>query len=141
MSINQTTAPTSITIDSLSIPFSAVKRIVRSFTVLDGPNTGRLISSGAMERDVIGTFYNYSVEFDSKRLTATEYKNLYMLVSSPQESHTVVLPFNNGKITMTAYCTSGEDELVWIKAGGAKATPTRWGSLTINFIAMQAERT
>ena len=35
----------------------------RSFSVLDGDNAGRVMT-GAMTRDIIGTYYNYSLEID-----------------------------------------------------------------------------
>ena len=39
-------------------------KITRSFQVLDGENAGRLMN-GKMERDIIGTYYNYTWELEA----------------------------------------------------------------------------
>lgn len=130
---------TGISIDGTTIPLAAIKGVKRSFNVLDGPHTGRMVGTGRMERDIIGTFYNYTVLFDSRQLTDTQYNTLYNLLSAPTASHTVTLPYNSGSITFQAYCTQGEDEVIWAKPGGRASI--RWGNLEIHFIAMKAERT
>ena len=42
----------------VTVPVGGLKR---SFKILDGRNAGRVLS-GDMERDVIGTFYNYELQ-------------------------------------------------------------------------------
>lgn len=109
----------------------------RSFSVLDTENTGRTIANGEMHRDIIGTYYNYTLSFRPLHTAAgkSEYDALYEVLSSPTASHRIVLPYAQGTIAYDAYVTSGEDELVRTDDYG-----TIWGGLEVNFIAMRKAR-
>ena len=112
----------------------AIINIKRSFSVLDGENTGRVIV-GDMERDVIGTYYNYSATVDSSFMTLEEYDALYETISSPDEFHTMEVPYGQGTYVYKAYITSGSDELVLSKNG-----KNFWNNLSFNFIAKSPKR-
>lgn len=109
-------------------------KITRSFQVLDGENVGRLMN-GKMERDVIGTYYNYTWELSPKDYK--QYDELYELLSSPADSHIIEVPYGrNGRKTFEAYVTSGQDELVYADDGSYY-----WEGLSIQFVAMNPART
>ena len=121
-------------IDGVTYAHIHLVSIKRSFEVLDGENAGRLMS-GEMERDIIGTYYNYSVELDADEATAAEYDALYEVLSSPSDSHTITVPYAQSTLTFNAYVTNGTDELLYVGAAN------RWGALSFNFIAMSPQRT
>ena len=123
-----------ITIDGVTYPGIRVMSIKRSFSVLDGPAAGRVMT-GKMERDIIGTYYNYSMEFDAMDASPAEYDNFYQVVSAPQDSHTIVVPYAQTTLSYLAYISNGEDELELM--GDFQ---NRWGGLSINFIAMAPQR-
>jgi hypothetical protein len=124
-----------IVIDGTTYPHIHFLSIKRSFSVLDGENAGRVMT-GAMERDVIGTFYNYAVEIDADDATPAEYDNFYEVISSPQDSHTIVVPYAQTTLTFDAYVTNGTDDLEYMMP-----IQNRWGNLSFNFIAMSPQRT
>lgn len=111
-----------------------VTSLKRSFSVLDGPNAGRTMDGG-MQRDIIGTYYNYSLEIASDFSSPEEYDALYEVLSSPENSHTLVFPYAQELLTFQAYVANGEDELFHIYDGLNK-----WDGLSVNFIAMKPQR-
>lgn len=105
----------------------------RKFSVLDGDKAGRA-SDGSMMRNIIGTYYNYSMQLNTDRLSRSQYDSLYEILSAPQDSHTVVLPYGRGTITQQMYVTGGEDELRIDDKGNI------WDGLSIEFVAMTPKR-
>lgn len=113
-----------------------IMSLKRSFEVLDGENTGRTISDGTMYRDVIGTYYNYELEIDTSKLSRSEYDELWQIVSSPDDSHRVTLPYGQGSYTQQMYISSGDDKLDLIENG-----ISHWSGMKLKFVAMKAART
>ena len=72
-----------LTLDGTAYPNLHVTSLKRSFAVLDGDNAGRVMT-GAMVRDIIGTFYNYSVELDPVGTDPAEYDRFYEAISTPE---------------------------------------------------------
>lgn len=108
-------------------------KITRGFQILDGENVGRLMN-GKMERDVIGTYYNYSWELSPKDYE--QYDELYEILSSPVDSHIIEVPYGrNQRKTFEAYVTSGQDNLVYADNG-----EYYWEGLAIQFVAMDPAR-
>lgn len=122
------------TVDGIPYKGVHVVSVKRSFAVLDGENAGRTMD-GAMQRDIIGTYYNYSMEIDPVHSNPDEYNALYEVLSSPENSHTITFPYGKDSITFQAYISNGEDELLDSLDGG-----NRWDNLSINFIAMKPQR-
>lgn len=120
-------------IDGKQFPNVVIVSIKRNFSVLDGSNAGRT-ASGGMIRDVIGTYYNYTVEFRSKESHEDEYEQLFELLSTPTDYHTLELPFGDKTIKQKMYCTSGGDTLKRFSL----ARTNRFQTLSINFVAMTA---
>lgn len=117
---------------NVAVPEGGLKR---SGKVLDGDNAGRL-QSGRMQRDIIGTYYNYSMQLDTKNLDVAQYDALYQVLSAPVDYHTVVLPYGQGTLSFEAYVSNVDDELLMMHGGR-----NLWGNLSFNFIAMEPART
>ena len=111
------------------------KGIKRSGKILDGDNAGRN-KPGDMIRDIIGTYYNYSMQIDTSRLNAAAYDQLYEALTAPVDSHTLKVPYGQGTITFEAYIANVDDTLDLMED-----TRNLWGELTVNFIAMSPHRT
>lgn len=106
--------------------------LTRKATVLDSDQSGRTIDGG-MHRFIIGTYYNYSLEIGVK--SASDYDELYELITSPVASHDLVIPYGQSVLSFKAYVTEAEDNLI-----AYKKPNNRWGGLTIEFTAMKPHR-
>jgi len=85
--------------------------------------------------DVKGTYYDYDVEFFTKNMNVVDYDNLYELLTLPQESHTVTLPYGQSTITFEAKVTVAQDDLLF------KYTPkTKWGGIKVTFEALEPQK-
>lgn len=122
-------------VDGIEFTRAVVDKPKRTFQILDGENAGRLIRIAKMERDVLGTFYNYNMTIDSRFMTREEYDTLYDLLSAPDDFHMIEIPYAQGTLVYEAYVTNGTDELIAIRNG-----VNIWGNLSINFIAMEPQR-
>ena len=116
---------------NVTVPEGGLKR---SGKVLDGDNTRRS-KSGRMIRDIIGTYYNYSLELDTKGLDVAAYDRLFEALSAPVDSHVITMPYGQGTITLDAYVSNVDDVLKVMRDGR-----NLWGGLTFNFIAMAPQR-
>ena len=112
-----------------------VTALQRSFEVADGENAGRTLD-GVMHRDLIGTYYNFSITINTSRMSQKEYNALYETISAPVESHNIVVPYGNTLLTFKAYVTNGTDDLI----RQYSETNRYWGNLSFNFIAMEPQR-
>ena len=112
-----------------------VTSLARKFQVLDGKNAERTLS-GAMIRDIIGTLYNYEITILPAVVKYGDYDALYEVLSAPQDSHRIVVPYAQSTLTFNAYVTAGQDNLIRKKPGEAY-----WTGLSVQFIAMAPQRT
>lgn len=112
-----------------------VTGLARKFQVLDGENAERTLS-GATIRDIIGTFYNYEITILPAVGKYGDYDALYEVLSAPQDSHRIVVPYAQSTLTFNAYVTAGQDKLIRKKSGEAY-----WTGLSVQFIAMAPQRT
>lgn len=110
-----------------------VINLKRKFEVADGDSSGRL-QNWKMYRDVVGTFYNYTLQVALKDYDYESYDSFYQAISSPTESHVLEIPYGQGILVFNAYATKGEDSLIH------KGQNNIWDGLTINFIAMEPQR-
>ncbi len=123
-------------VDGVEYPGVFVKSpIHRSFNVLDGENAGRTMD-GRMQRDIIGTYYTYRLEFDASLSDPEEYDALFEALSAPVDSHIISVPYGQGSLTFEAYVANGEDDLSRIYRDESK----KWDNLTVNFVAMEPQR-
>lgn len=121
-------------VDGVQYPGVNVLSLKRNFDVLDGPNAGRVMD-GSTKRDIIGTYYNYSMTVTSDYSDLEEYDKLYEVVSAPEGSHSIVVPYGQGTLEFKAYVANGDDELIHKLNSFSK-----WNNLNINFIAMKPQR-
>lgn len=124
-----------LSLDGKAYPNLHVVSLKRSFSVLDGDNTGRVMT-GAMKRDIIGTYYNYSMEIDPVSSDLAEYDEFYEAISAPVDSHVLTVPYAQTTVTFDAYVANGEDELV-----SKNDDRSNWQNLSVNFVAMKPKRT
>ena len=124
-----------ITLDGKTYSTLHVTKLTRTFSVLDGENAGRVMSGG-MQRDIIGTFYNYQVEIDPDAANRDEYDEFFWAISAPMDSHSLAVPFGQTLYIFEAYVTQGQDELTAMEPAA-----NRWENLSFNFIAMEPART
>lgn len=124
-----------LSLDGKAYPNLHVVSLKRSFSVLDGDNAGRVMT-GAMTRDIIGTYYNYSMGIDPVSSDLAEYDEFYEAISAPVDSHVLTVPYAQTTLTFDAYVANGEDELV-----SKHGSRNNWQNLAINFVAMKPKRT
>lgn len=122
-----------LTVDGVEYKNIHIASLKRSFSVLDGENAGRVMT-GEMDRDIIGTYYNYAAEIDADGATREEYDSFYEVISAPVDSHTLIVPYAQGTLEFEAYITNGSDDLL------ASYEENEWGNLEFNFIAMSPQR-
>ena len=114
--------------------FIPMDGIERNFSVVDTDDAGRVITGG-MERDIVGTYYNYTIKLDTSLLSFEEYDDLYEILSDPVDYHEIIVPYGQRTLAFHAYVTQGKDVLNRIDRLG-----NHWKQLSVNFIAMEPER-
>ena len=136
-------AQTMFSIDNVTYPHIRVLSCTQSFDVLDKDSYRAL--SGEMNRNIIGTYYNYKLKLKPEKSEdgMEEYSKLFYVLSAPQESHTITVPFDcddeggtHTTKTYTAYVTSGKRNMLKYNVNGIDY----WGEAEIDFIAMDKAR-
>lgn len=125
--------PRVLIMDGREYPNIHVYSLKRSFQILDGENAGRVMT-GEMDRDIIGTYYNYSCVIDGSAADREEYDEFYENITAPVDSHEITMPFAQAELTFHAYVTQGNDDLLSAYDGN------EWSNLNFNFIAMAPQR-
>lgn len=113
----------------------AISEYSRTFNVLDGDNTGRVMT-GRMVRDIIGTYIGHKLKIFRR---GDNYKGLdelwdYLIAHSVDDS--IMLEAADGQKTISyeAYYTSATQELEKVENG-----VNYWGEIEITFTPMDAE--
>lgn len=93
--------------------------------------------NGVLRRELIGVYYNYSLEF-GRTDDVAEYAALWDKLTEPTEFHTVTVPDEDDdfSFTFTAYFSGIKDEVH--RVTNAK---TFFKGLTVRFIAQSPART
>lgn len=107
-----------------------VTKLTRKFSVLDSGKSGRT-QDGEMYRDIVGTYYNYTMTVAPKNGDNASMDALWEVISQPEVSHVCVFPYNQKTLTQRMYITSGEQDIKLLAADS-----TRWGEISLSFIAM-----
>lgn len=85
--------------------------------------------------DIKGTYYDYDVELATQHMNVTDYDNLYEVLTTPQESHTVTLPYGQSNLTFEARVSVASDILI------RKFTDfKKWGTLKVTFEALTPQK-
>lgn len=126
---------TIFTVDGVEYDVNVMK-LSRKAKVTDTDNSGRTLD-GVMHRDIIGTYYNYTLEIQAKDGKHQDYDKLFDVVSAPQDSHDFALPYGQETLSFKAYVTTAEDSM--IRRNGVNL----WGyedSLKLDFVSMEPQR-
>ena len=111
----------------------SVTALTRKFSVMDTDKSGRT-QDGAMYRDIIGTFYNYTMTIRERGGDAAALDAFWEAISSPTKSHVCEFPYGQETLTQQMYVTSGEQSLRLMQP-----EKNHWGEISVNFIAMKPE--
>lgn len=106
----------------------------RSFRIADGENAGDMLS-GRYKRDLIGTYYDYSMEVEPDPAAPQDYDSFFDAISAPVDSHSLTLPYGQSTITFDAMVTEGDDLYKGMVAG-----MRRWGGLQVQFTAQKPQK-
>lgn len=107
----------------------------RSFRLEEGQNAGTMLS-GDYTRDLMGTYYDYSMEVEPDPRFPADYDAFYEAILAPVSSHSLTLPYGQSTITFDAMVSEGTDLY-----RGKVANRTRWGGLQVQFTAKKPQRT
>lgn len=112
----------------------AIKEFEETFNVLDGENTGRVLS-GRMVRDIIGTYIGHKVTFFAAK-SQTEFDALwdYLVTHSVDDSVMVELADGQTTISYEAYYTSGTRKLF-----KRENNVNYWDEIQVSFVPMDAQ--
>ena len=94
-------------------------------------------SFAVTDRDIIGTFYNYTMKIYPRMNDLVSYDAFYNIISDPNyASHEMTFPYGQETLTFQAYVTQGKDKLR-IRNGR-----NIWGmdGLSLNFTALEPQR-
>jgi hypothetical protein len=106
------------------------KKITRKAVFLD--KYAERTEDGVLHRELIGVYYNYSMEINYTA-DADSYDAFWSKLVEAVEFHTITVPNSGGNITFTAYLdASGVVDDIFITTDDNKH---HWQNLTINFIA------
>lgn len=110
-----------------------VSELTRKFSVQDTDNAGRT-QNGDMYREIIGTFYNYSMTVEQMGDDRAAMDRFWEAISQPVKSHVCVFPYNQKTITQRMYITGGQQQLI-----DMNSKRKRWGPIQVSCIAMTAK--
>lgn len=112
----------------------SVTALTRKFSVMDTDKSGRT-QNGQMYRDIVGTFYNYTMTVAERNGDAASLESFWAAISDPTKaSHICAFPYGQKTITQEMYVTSGDQALKLMQKD-----KNHWGEISVNFIAMKPE--
>lgn len=114
-----------------------VGELERSFAVTDTEQSGRT-ADYSMHRDIIGTFYNYTMKIYPDISNLDSYDEFYDAITDPNyESHEMTFPYNQETLTFRAYVSQGKDKLMSRKGRNIWALKD---GLSLTFTAVEPQR-
>lgn len=117
-------------IDDVEYPVAIVS-LKRKGDILD--KTANRTEDGDLHREVIGTYYNYTMEIRPGNDTEL-YNRLFWVLTEPVPYHRVILPNETEEVKM--YFGSVQDEVRFIDDKGT----TYYSNLTCNLVCKQPRR-
>lgn len=117
----------------------AIIELSRNFNITDTDQAGRVIESGEMVLDRVGTFYGHKIKFTRGSASVSEYDELWQYLSKPRNAGIPVdIVYGQATIKYDAYISTGEQIL---KRIDTKNRIVYWGTFECNFIPMKAQVT
>ena len=124
-----------ITVDGVYYDVNvAPQSLARAFALVEG-NAGGTVLTGRTIRDILGTKYDFSLQFEPNPHAPNDYDALYEVLTAPVQSHVVELPYGQGSIEFEAAVISGTDSYL-----GPRNGIEYWAHLDVNFAAVQPQR-
>ncbi len=112
----------------------SVTALTRKFSVMDTDKSGRT-QNGQMYRDIVGTFYNYTMTVAERNGDYKALEDFWSAISDPTKaSHVCQFPYGQKTLTQEMYVTSGDQPLKLMQKDR-----NHWGEISVNFIAMSPE--
>lgn len=108
----------------------AVTSFKRNYSALDRDDSGRSTTTGAMIRSVIGSFFNFELEINSRNLNQEQYDELYDIITSDDEFHDFEFPFGQQDYAFVGYIANASDELKRVEKSGKR----KFTNLTFNVV-------
>lgn len=124
------------TIDGLNLRVNVVG-LKRKFSVTDTEHSGR-VKSDEMHRDIVGTYYTYTVDVEPCADYRQDYDTFYEIVSAPIAFHQLSFPYAQERLDFKAYVTNGEDSLRVRQIRQEKIHI--WEGLSLQFTAKEPQR-
>lgn len=90
--------------------------IRREGDVRDSEISGEMLD-GSMFHDVLGTYYDYEIDFLYPLYDQGKYAAIYEALTEPVDGHAFVLPYNEDNIILTAKVEPVADEIVEMDSG------------------------
>ena len=116
----------------------AISAYNRNFNVLDGPNAGRTIKDGVMQRDVIGTYLGHKITVFRRGDNYAGLDNFWDYLYQHSVDGSVLLEAADGQTTISyeAYYTSASQDIERVDG-----STNICGEIEINFIPIRASLT
>lgn len=95
------------------------------------------MADAVTRRRVTGVFADFAIVFDKDSMTASDRSRLYEILTSDDEYHTFVLPYNQGTITVEAFVEGVSDGL---KAEDTTTGNRTWTGITVTLTARRPIR-
>lgn len=121
-----------ITIDNNSYDVGIIKITRRATQDIDKLGTTMDLRK---HYDIKGTYYDYEVELATYKMQLADYDNLYEVLTTPQESHIVTLPYGQSTLTFEARVSVASDSLIKSFTAFKK-----WSSLKVTFEALTPQK-
>lgn len=121
-----------ITIDNTSYDVGIIKITRKATQDIDKLGTTMDLHK---HYDIKGTYYDYEVELATYKMQLAEYDSLYEVLTTPQESHIVTLPYGQSTLTFEARVSVASDSLV-----KSFNTFKKWSSLKVTFEALTPQK-
>ena len=90
---------------------------------------------GVKHYKTLGTYYDYEITINTKKMNVSEYDRLYGIVTAPVDYYMVTIPFAQSEKTFKASVSTNSDKMLQSFSNFRK-----WGSLKILIEALEPER-
>ena len=88
--------------------------------------------SGDIYRDLVGTYYNYTITIREKNGDREALDAFWNAISKAVTSHDCVFPYNQETLSQKMYVKTGTQNIDRLYKDGAS-----WGDITVQFIAKE----